>query len=183
MAAGFVSKTVFLAGIIAAILISSGFSAVVSTQFAVGPQGEQGIQGVQGETGPQGLKGDRGVTGLQGAKGDTGAQGSKGDKGDPGLGVQPGYVAAPSYDSGWSEVTDSWMVFEHNLGTTDVLVQVMRNGPTNVANETYGIDQFKYGELLDYLLLNNQNITARVATIKGYYNDQVRVMMWKITPP
>jgi hypothetical protein len=87
MAQKLVSMTVFLAGLIAAILVSSVVSAVVSTQWAVGPQGPEGPQGPQGEQGIQGLTGDTGPTGPTGpagAAGATGPQGAKGDKGDKG---------------------------------------------------------------------------------------------------
>jgi hypothetical protein len=79
--------TVFLAGLIAAVLISSVVSAVVSTQLVVGPQGPEGPQGPQGEQGVQGLTGatgPAGPTGPAGATGATGPQGAKGDKGDTG---------------------------------------------------------------------------------------------------
>lgn len=88
-----VSTTVFLAGLIVAILVSSGVSAVVSTQWAVGPQGpegpqgpqgEQGIQGLTGDTGPQGPAGPAGAQGPQGEKGDTGETGATGPEGPPG---------------------------------------------------------------------------------------------------
>ncbi len=90
MAQTFVSKTVFMVGIIAAILVSSIVSTALSSGFTgqeQGPQGEQGVQGVAGPTGPQGPKGDTGATGptgSAGATGATGAQGAKGDKGDMG---------------------------------------------------------------------------------------------------
>jgi hypothetical protein len=87
MAQKLVSMGVFLAGLIAAILVSSVVSAVVSTQWAVGPQGPEGPQGPQGEQGIQGLTGaagPAGPTGPAGATGATGSQGAKGDKGDTG---------------------------------------------------------------------------------------------------
>ncbi len=87
MAQTFVSKTVFVAGIIAAILVSSVASAALSSGFigqGQGPQGIQGIQGIAGLTGPQGPKGDTGATGLQGAKGDKGDTGTTGVTGPAG---------------------------------------------------------------------------------------------------
>jgi hypothetical protein len=114
-----VSMTMFIAGIIVAILASSAISAVISTQLAAGPQGptgpagpkgdtgetgpqgpqgETGLQGPQGEIGPQGPNGDTGLTGPQGPQGDTGPTGSVGPKGDtgetgpqgePGIGFEP----------------------------------------------------------------------------------------------
>jgi hypothetical protein len=87
MAQKLVSMTVFLAGLIAAILISSVVSTVVSTQWAVGPQGPEGPQGSQGEQGETGAAGATGATGPQGEKGDkgdTGATGETGPEGPPG---------------------------------------------------------------------------------------------------
>jgi hypothetical protein len=98
----FISRTIFLAGLIAAILVSIGVSAVVSTQWAKGPKGDtgdtgpQGIQGVQGLTGATGPAGDRGATGSQGAKGDTGATGATGPQGP--AGSAPRYVIEGSFD-------------------------------------------------------------------------------------
>ena len=47
MAQKVVSITVFSVGLIAAVLVSSVVSAVVSTQLAGGPQGPEGPQGEQ----------------------------------------------------------------------------------------------------------------------------------------
>ena len=73
MADNTVTTKTFIAGLIIAIVISSAFSVVVSTRFAIGPQGEQGPQGepgVAGDTGPQG---------------------------EPGIGFEPiGYISVPA---------------------------------------------------------------------------------------
>jgi hypothetical protein len=79
-----VSVPVFVAGLVVAILVSSGISAVVSTQWARGPQGPEGPQGVQGEQGVQGLTGAMGPQGSPGPKGDTGATGAAGPAGPAG---------------------------------------------------------------------------------------------------
>jgi hypothetical protein len=71
-------KTMFIVGLIIAILVSAGVSAVVATYWAKGPKGDTGATGATGATGPQGPKGDTGATGA------TGPQGPKGDKGDTG---------------------------------------------------------------------------------------------------
>jgi hypothetical protein len=98
----FVSVSVFLAGLIVAILVSSGVSAVVSTQWARGPQGPEGPQGPQGEQGVQGLTGATGATGPQGAKGDkgdtgaTGATGATGPQGPAGSATR--YVIEGSFN-------------------------------------------------------------------------------------
>jgi hypothetical protein len=67
-----ISTTVFIIGIIIAILASTLISALVTMQLAKGVKG------------PKGDKGDTGDTGATGATGATGPQGPKGDKGDPG---------------------------------------------------------------------------------------------------
>ncbi len=88
----FISKTVFLAGLLSSILISSVVMFAVSG-FMVqsGPQGEQGIQGPQGDTGEQGPKGDTGATGATGpagSKGDMGATGPAGPAGKDGSSIR-----------------------------------------------------------------------------------------------
>ena len=105
MASSFISKTMFIVGILVAILISTTVSVVASSLLAVrlsglqgpqGPIGETGPQGPQGDTGPQGPEGATGATGAigpqgpQGPKGDTGSQGPKGDTGDTGPQGNPG---------------------------------------------------------------------------------------------
>lgn len=85
-----ISKTVFIVGIIIAILASSLISTIVVMQGKSilgleSEKGEQGPQGPQGETGPQGI------------------QGPKGDKGDPG-GVEPDVTASLT-----STYTDVWL--------------------------------------------------------------------------
>jgi hypothetical protein len=83
-----ISMTMFIAGIIVAILASSTISAVISTQLAAGtqgPVGPEGPKGDTGDTGPQGSKGDLGDTGPQGPQGDTGPQGAQGATGPQGV--------------------------------------------------------------------------------------------------
>lgn len=110
-----VSITVFVAGILIAILASTVVSVAISSQLSVGPQGPDGIQGPKGDTGNQGPKGDtgntgpkgdtgatglQGLTGTQGPKGDTGdtgPQGLEGPQGEPGIGFAPtGYISIPA---------------------------------------------------------------------------------------
>ena len=91
-----ISKTMFTAGLIIAIAVSSIISTVASTQYALiqelkgdkgdqGPQGEQGLQGLQGETGLQGPQGTQGPQGIQGPQGEQGLVGSQGEQGIQGL--------------------------------------------------------------------------------------------------
>jgi hypothetical protein len=95
-----ISKTMFVIGLIIAILASSLISIVVSMQWAKGPKGD---------------------------KGDTGATGPKGDKGDKG---EPGnetvfaqwsliwYTITGAYQWGASVGTSTWgAVFDHDFGS------------------------------------------------------------------
>jgi predicted secreted protein len=96
-----ISNTVFVIGLIAAILASSLISAAIMTQLptAIGPKGD---------------KGDKGDTGDTGATGATGPQGPRGS-------------GTPDYDSGWVNVTDKWgqsIVITHNLNSTDLTVDI-----------------------------------------------------------
>jgi hypothetical protein len=177
-------------------------------QGETGPQGPQGEQGGQGETGPRGAtgltgptgpKGDTGDTGPRGPQGDTGPQGEqgiqgpqglKGDTGDtgpqglqgePGLGVQPGYVVAPAYDSGWVALTGAGnFQFIHNLGTTEVIVDIRLNDTNPSIGINDGTLQFSAIDILSWSRLTNDDIWV-TSTYSGPH--EVRVMMWIITPP
>jgi len=99
-----ISRTVFIIGLIAAILASSLISAIMVTQFSPskGPKGDKGEKGDTGDTGatgatgatgPQGAQGLQGTTGATGTTGPTGPKGDKGDTGDTG-------AAGPKGDTG-----------------------------------------------------------------------------------
>jgi hypothetical protein len=196
MAATFVSKTVFLAGLLVAILVSSGASAVVSTQWAKGPKGDtgdvgpQGIQGVPGELGPtgaQGPKGDTGATGAIGAIGATGATGATGPQGPAGVFTitnMSGWVSAPAYDSGWIKLdVPTSLQITHGLGTTDVIVALRGNAPYSSNPYVRGItDGFSNGDpyLFWYELTDN---TIKIDDLESSGTHYIRVMMWKIAPP
>ncbi len=81
-----VSTTMFIGGIVIAILISSSISVVILTQLSVGIQGEPGPEGPKGDTG------DTGPEGLQGPQGEPGPEGPKGDTGDTGPEGPPGII-------------------------------------------------------------------------------------------
>ncbi len=108
MAEKFVSRRVFLAGLVVAVLVASAISVAVASVLAVGPRGPQGLQGLQGEKGDKGDTGDAGATGATGATGAagatgaTGATGAKGDKGDTGAvgpaGAAPRFMTEGSFD-------------------------------------------------------------------------------------
>ncbi len=125
-----IAKGTIVVLIVVVVLIAGGVSAGV-TMMSVGPQGSKGDKGdtgVTGATGLQGPKGDagaRGATGATGAGGATGAAGATGATGPAGLGVTPGSLVAPAYDSGWVNITTMAgqnIVLNHNLASTDISV-------------------------------------------------------------
>jgi len=96
-----VTKTVFIVGLIAAILAASLLATGISMQIGLqGPQGEKGDKGDTGATGPQGPQGSQGPAGPQGATGPAGpqgAQGAQGPQGAPGIGfARINYVSVPA---------------------------------------------------------------------------------------
>jgi hypothetical protein len=127
-----VSRGIFVAGLIAAILASSVISIVVSRQLAV-----------------NGLKGEKGDTGA------TGPQGPKGDKGDPGTPGTSTTVTIAEWNVNWHTFTGGMVpgpsvgtayfcsTFDYNWGTGTVYsiyddfigftatmqVKMQRNGP------------------------------------------------------
>jgi hypothetical protein len=75
-----ISRGVFIAGIIIAILASSAISIFAANQLNMpglkGEKGDTGTIGPQGPQGPQGPKGDTGATGPQGIPGKDGTNGT-----------------------------------------------------------------------------------------------------------
>ena len=104
--------------------------------MSVGPQGIKGDKGDTGATGAAGLQGSKGDTGTKGATGAAGANGATGApgatgaagaSGPAGLGVTPGSLVAPAYDSGWVNITSKAgqnIIVTHNLASTDVSVDI-----------------------------------------------------------
>ena len=170
----------------------TGLQGPVGATGSQGPQGEQGAQGLTGDTGatgltgpigpagPEGPKGDTGQTGPQGATGttgETGATGQQGIQGIPGLGVQPGFVVAPAYDSGWVASNGGSLRFVHELGTSDVVVELRRYTPFSTNEIDRGIAQTG---------LHWYNLTTNEVFVESTYpsgTHYLRVMMWKITLP
>ena len=124
-----IAKGTIVVLIVVVVLIAGGVSAGV-TMMSVGPQGSKGDKGdtgVTGATGPQGPKGDTGATGATGAVGATGATGATGANGPAGIGVSPGSLVTPAYDSGWVNITNMAgqnIVLTHNLASTDISVDI-----------------------------------------------------------
>jgi len=141
-----------ITGIIIAILVASAISLVGSSQLSIGvigPKGDKGDTGLAGPTGatgatgPQGVSGIPGLNGATGPQGATGAAGATGAQGSAGLGVSPGSLVTPSYDSGWvniSTMAGQNMTINHNLNSTDVTVEIL--GKTTL---TGGIHQRNIG--------------------------------------
>jgi hypothetical protein len=127
-----IAKGTIVVLIVVAVLVAGGVSAGISIMSVgpLGPKGDTGNTGTPGATGPQGLKGDtgaRGAAGATGATGATGTTGATGATGPAGLGVTPGSLVTPAYDSGWINITSQAgqnIVLTHNLGSTDVSIDI-----------------------------------------------------------
>lgn len=169
----------FVAGIVATMVVSVAVATVLCSFFAVGPQGEQGIQGIQGEQGAQGIQGEKGDTGETGA---TGEQGEQGEQGIQGL---PGGFGAPDYDSGWTtpaylEDSGSSVLLEHNLGQeNNLFVYVIgRVFSTTDGEAHYGINEgyswITYDENSIMIFLVDETEDVIVNT------DEVKVLIWII---
>jgi hypothetical protein len=91
-----ITTTLFVVGLVIAILVASAISIVVSTQLVTGPQGPQGEKGDTGAQGPAGAKGETGATGPAGATGATGSAGSAGATGAQGVQGPPGVTTVNS---------------------------------------------------------------------------------------
>ncbi len=189
-----ISNRTFLAGLIIAILASSALSTTVATQLATGPQGPKGDKG---DPGPQGLTGSQGPLGPQGEQGEQGEQGPQGPQGEPGLGVEPGFLVAPAYDSGWINNWTDWngiylINLTHGLGTTETFVYcVGRSNQTTEMAENQSIHQFAYGWLsfgfgaepygVFWVLTENEITMYKGTESKVIDWNEVRVRIWKIT--
>jgi hypothetical protein len=213
-----VSSRTFIAGLIIAILVSSALSTTVATQLAVGPegpkgdtgdqgpqgstgpqgpQGEQGPQGIQGIQGPKGDKGDTGPEGPQGEQGPEGPEGPEGPQGEPGLGVEPGFLVAPAYDSGWVSNWTDWediyfINLTHGLNTTEVFVYAVgRLNQTTDVFKNEGIHQFAYGWLfvglgagpygVFWVLTENEISIYKGNAFEGIDWHEIRIRIWKVT--
>jgi len=150
-----ISQTVFIGGLVFAIVTSSLLSTLVATQWGIaqGPKGDKGDTGPQGEQGPQGPADVFTVENLS------------------------GWLSAPAYDSGWVLSDGEWVTLNHNLGTTEVLVHLIGND----VDEEYGksINHYGYGM---YVMWQNLNTTHIEVYVDGYA-QYARVQLWKISEP
>ena len=172
-----ISKTVFVAGLIAAILASSLISVVAMTQLSTtlglkGEKGDKGDTGATGATGPTGPTGATGATGPQGLQGIQGIQGSRG-------------FSTPNYDSGWRNIAkDQTITLVHGLGTTNVYVYMIGKTAAGL------IHQFDYGWTMGGGISNSHHGATwfgldgdLIYVNRGVLDDnwvQVRVMIWII---
>jgi hypothetical protein len=186
MAQAFVSKRVFIAGLIIAILGSSVISVVAMTQLS----GTLGLKGEKGDKGDIGATGATGATGMLGNDGIDGRDGTNGSQGPPG----PTGILNPDYDSGWV-TTDGRIVnqFNHNLGTSDVFVYILckwyRNwtgsgGPMvhqfYYGGDSYGTPEQTQGFYWDCYIGNPNMIEV---SQYGGRADELRVLIWKLPEP
>jgi hypothetical protein len=179
-----VSRTMFIAGLVIAVLASSSISTIASMQLSVGPQGEKGDTGETGSRGIQGIQGpqgEQGIQGIQGPIGPQGEQGIQGEQGPPGVFTienMTGWSAAPAYDSGWVPRNGSTgpFVFQHGLNTTEVLVYV--TGDNN--EEWIGINHMFYGNAEGLWWCH---LTSNEIWIYDAYHEKMRVQIWKIPDP
>jgi hypothetical protein len=168
-----ISKTVFAAGLIVAILASSLISVVAMTQLS-------------GSLGLKGAKGDKGDSGIAGATGSTGATGAVGAAALPGMQGVQGLrgLSKPDYDSGWISIAPGQtMTLVHALNTTNVFVYMVgMDADMNLLQSDYGWNlggsaDLHYGAAWDTLNTSSINV------MRGAYDSNwalIRVMIWKI---
>jgi hypothetical protein len=180
-----ISKTMFMVGLVIAVLVSAGISTVITTQYAMGPKGGTGPQGPEGIQGIQGIQGSKGDTGLQGPQGIQGLQGIQGRPGVFTIENMSGWLPAPAYDSGWVSIymNSSENAFYHGLNTTNLLVYILRNTTTIFSfwgiYESWGMN----GPATWWRLTSNNQILVTAMDIPGgnVESDYIRVMIWKIS--
>ena len=122
-----IAKGTIVVLIVVAVLVAGGVSAGV-TMMTAGPIGPKGDKGDTGDTGTAGSQGPKGDAGSRGATGATGSTGPTGATGPAGLGVTPGSLVAPAYDSGWVNITNMSgqnITINHNLNTEDIKAEIL----------------------------------------------------------
>jgi hypothetical protein len=148
-----ISKTIFITGLVVAVLTSSALSTVVSMNYA------------------RGHKGDKGDTGSQGIQG---IQGIQGPLVDFTIGNISGLLPSPAYDSGWIVMNAGWHVIQHNLNTVELMVYL-------IFKSTDGILQYANNPQWAWWELTSPNNITIVKQYDN--PPMVRVMLWKISQP
>ena len=89
-----------------------------------------------------------------------------------------GFINAPAYDSGWIALPENlWIVIQHDLNTTDLLVYVL----VNYANT---IDQsWVYSQDVFWYIHSENELWIRTGIDVHTTPFQVRVRLWKIAQP
>jgi len=180
-----ISKTLFVVGLIIAILASTLISTVVSMQWAL-IQGPKGDKGDQGDTGPQGEQGPQGLQGEQGPQGPPGptvvfAQWDvtwKTLTGDLQWGAVVGTSKfCPTFDYNWGTGViflgyDDYIGFEATMQ-----VKMQRNGPVTF---TIGSDDGSRLYIDDVLKVDNwsqgsyRTISTLVYLTQGFHTLKLR---------
>ena len=189
-----IAKGTIVVLILVVVLVAGGVSAGVSL-MSVGPQGlkgDKGDTGANGATGLQGPKGDSGARGAAGAAGSsgatgaTGATGAMGASGPAGLGVTPGSLVAPAYDSGWINITNMTgqnIVLTHNIGNLDVSVDIQgRTTLTGgVHQKNLGLTGYTSGWSKTYGGTGHDYAGGNIVQTKdgGYANFGLHRLVWR----
>lgn len=107
-------KTLFIAVLVAAILLAGVVSIGISMQFSILGKGSNSNASLQG------LKSDTDTMGAEGMAGPAGQRGPCGPQGPKGL-------STPEYDSGWINIADKTgqlITVTHNLSAQDIITQI-----------------------------------------------------------
>src|SRR4030042_3455205 len=180
-----ISKGMFVAGIVVAILISSLASTVASLMLSVGPKGDKGDQGIQGPQGVQGLQGIQGIQGRQGLQGEQGLVGPQGPLGNFTIEEIAGLMSRPAYDSGWVQIDTrgSPYIIEHNLNTTEVLIYAYQHSYLWIG---YHYMPFMSNQnRIWWCNLTDTTLWVYATPYDSRYPelDQFRIMMWVLPEP
>jgi len=178
------SKGMFVAGLVLAIVVSSSIGMAVSSILSFGPKGDKGDTGLQGVQGIQGIQGVQGLQGIQGVKGDKGDIGDTGPQGPPvnfSMDNLTGLLPAPAYDSGWITVWTNWKTIHHGVGTKTPFVYILGQYQYNATH--IGIHQFMQGEWVWWVNIGNDDIVISIDPNAAQYYPFVKVMLWKIAEP
>jgi len=170
-----ISKWMFVAGLVAAIVGSSSIGMAVSSILSFGPKGDKG------DTGLQGVQGLQGIQGVKGDKGETGDTGPQGPPVNFSIGNLSGWIPAPAYDSGWILGWTGWKTIHHGVNTKTPFVYVLGEYSFNATH--IGIHQIMMGEWVWWVNIGYDDIAISIDPNAAQFYLSVRVMLWKIAEP